>query len=424
MKYCLTAFLLMMVSHTMFAQHQFGASRQLFKVDDKVFATPAVYGESILVAGMNGRLYAVNKKTGAVKWTAAVNKGIATGLTVSGNTVFAGSYDGHYYAFDARNGKQVWKFRTGGERMIGAKGLWEMKPDTMYMEDQYDLYLSSPATDETAVYFGSSDSCIYALDKNSGKLRWKFHTNGPVHGGAACSQGIVLAGSWDTYVYALEVASGKLLWKFKTMEDVKYHHVLEGIQAAPVVAGNTVYIGARDARLYALDLHTGSKQWEYSAGDAWIVGAAAVANGHIYVGTSDSYLMVGLDAATGKELHRHKGGGYVFGAPALSGTALCYGDFTGRLFLVNRDHPQQIDSFDTPGRKQLAAQHLDSAGRIRFRHLAAGADPALFSTTVAVMDKLYQLEPFATTPVIENNIVYAVTVTGRLYAIELTQKKK
>ncbi|NML41077.1 PQQ-binding-like beta-propeller repeat protein [Chitinophaga sp. G-6-1-13] len=419
MKYCLTVFLLMMASHVMLAQHQFGTSRQLFKVDDKVFATPAIYGESILVAGMNGRLHAIEKKTGALKWTAAVEKGIATGLTVSGSTVFAGSYDGHYYAFDARTGKEVWKFRTGGERMIGAKGLWAMMPDTMYMEDQYDLYLSTPATDGASVYFGSSDSCIYALNKSTGKLRWKFKTNGPVHGGAACAQGIVLAGSWDTYVYALEAASGKLLWKFKTREDLTYHHVLEGIQAAPVVTGNKVYIGARDARLYALDLRTGNKQWEYSAGDAWIVGAATVANGHVYVGTSDSYLMVGLDAATGKELHRHKGGGYVFSAPALSGKALCYGDFTGRLFLMNTNKPQQVDSFDTPGRKQLAAQHLDSTGRIRFRHLAAGADPGLFSTTVAVMNKLYELEPFATAPVIEGNIVYAVTASGRLYAVEL-----
>ncbi|MBC9911753.1 PQQ-binding-like beta-propeller repeat protein [Chitinophaga varians] len=412
----------MMASHVMLAQHQFGAFRQLFKVDDKVFATPAVFGESILIAGMNGRLHAVNKKTGALQWTAAAKKGIATSLTVSGNTVFAGSYDGHYYAFDARNGKQRWKFRTGGERMIGAKGLWTMQPDTMYMEDQYDLYLSSPATDATSVYFGSSDSCIYALDKHNGQLRWKFKTNGPVHGGAACAQGMVLAGSWDTYVYALDAATGKLRWKFKTQEDLKYHHVLEGIQAAPVVAGNTVYIGARDARLYALDIRTGNKQWEYSAGDAWIVGAATVANGHVYVGTSDSYLMVDLDAATGKELHRHKGGGYVFSAPALSGAALCYGDFTGRLFLMNTNNPQQIDSFDTPGRKQLAAQHLDSTGRIRFRHLAAGADPALFSTTVAVMNKLYELEPFATAPVMEDNKIYAITASGRLYVIELAKK--
>ncbi|MBC9932026.1 PQQ-binding-like beta-propeller repeat protein [Chitinophaga qingshengii] len=418
MKFKLSVFLLLIITDVQ-AQHQkFGASRQLFKVDDKVFATPVLYEDNILLAGMNGRLYAINQKTGALKWSYKAGKGIATEPLVSGTTIFAGSYDGYYYAIEAGTGKALWKFRTGGERRIGAKGLWTMKPDTMYMEDQYDLYLSAPAADEAAVYFGSSDSCVYALDKSSGKLRWKFKTGGPIHAGVACRQGIVLAGSWDTYVYALDAASGKMLWRFKTGEDPD-SHVLEGIQARPVVAGNTVYIGARDARLYALDLHTGNKQWEYSAGVAWIVGAAVVANGHVYVGTSDSYLMLDIDAATGKELRRHRGGGYVFGAPVVSGTTLCYGDFTGRLFLVNTNNWQQVDTFDTPARRRLAAQLLDSTGRIRFRHLAAGADPALFSTTVTVMDKLYRLGPIATAPVIAGNTVYAVTATGQLYAIEL-----
>lgn len=424
MKNCLTILLLVMICHTLRAQHQFGNVRQLSHTGEKVFSTPVIYKDDILFAGMSGRVYAVDKKTGAAKWSVTASGGIATHLVITGDLLLMGSYDGHYYALDARNGKQRWKFRTGGEKKIGARGLWTMKPDTMYMEDQYDLYLSSPAADETCVYFGSSDSCIYALDKNKGKLRWKFKTGGPIHAGVTCAQGIVLAGSWDTYVYALDAATGKQLWKFKTKEDTVYHHVLEGIQAQPVIAGNTVYIGARDARLYALDLRSGDKQWEYSAGDAWIVGAAVVANGHVYVGTSDSYLMLDIDAATGKELRRHKGGGYVFGAPALSGAALCYGDFTGRLFLVNTRQWNQVDMFDTPERKRLAAQLLDGEGRINFKHLAAGADGALFSTTVAVMDKLYQLAPFATAPVTEGNTVYAVTATGTLYRIILTANGK
>ncbi|WP_212005928.1 PQQ-binding-like beta-propeller repeat protein [Chitinophaga sp. HK235] len=417
MKFNIIPVLLTMLVTTAYAQTpKFGTSRVLFAAQDKIFATPVLYKQSILTASMDGHLYSINKKTGAQNWKFKAAAGIATEPAVSDATVFVGSYDGYYYAVNANSGKPIWKFKTGGERRIGAIGYWGMEPATQYMEDQYDLYLSAPATDPSSVYFGSSDSCVYALNKANGKVRWKYKTNGPVHAGVTCSNNILLAGSWDTYIYALDTRSGKLLWKFKSKDHPK-EHVLEGIQAKPVVGDSTVYIGTRDARLYALDLFTGHKKWEYSAGDAWIVGAAAIAGNHVYVGTSDSFLMVDVDAATGKELNRHKGGGYIFGAPVVSGNTLSYGDFTGRLFLINTNNWQQVDHFDTPGRNQYAATNLDSLGRIRFRRLAAGANPNLYTTTLTVMDKLYQLAPFVTAPLIDGDTIYAAAADGKLYAI-------
>ncbi|MBV8253063.1 MAG: PQQ-binding-like beta-propeller repeat protein [Chitinophaga sp.] len=409
--------LLLQQAHAQF--RNFGKVKWTYRTQDKIFTTPALFRQSILTASMDGHLYSLQRSNGRLNWKFKAGAGIATHPLVTDTTVYFGSYDGHYYAVNANSGKLQWQFQTGGERRIGSKGYWSMTPASMYMEDQYDLFLSSPATDAQHVYFGSSDSCIYAVNRENGQPVWKYKTNGPIHGGVTYSNNIVLVGSWDTYVYALDAASGKLIWKFKTNADPK-DHVLEGIQSTPVVVGNTVYIGTRDARLYAMDIMTGQRQWQYlEPGKAWVVGSAVVEGNHVYVGTSDSYLMMDLNASNGELRKQVKGGGYIFGAPAVYGNTLCYGDFTGRLFLVNTPNWQQTAVFETPGRIENGAQVLDSAGNINFMKIAAGAATDKYSTALAVMEKLFKLGPFVATPVIAESTVYATSTDGTLYAIEL-----
>lgn len=398
----------------------FSAPQWTFRTEGRFLSSPALHGTTLLAGSTDHHLYAIDVKTGREKWKFATGGGIATEPCIAGNTAVIGSYDGHYYAVDARSGKERWRFKTGGERKNGGKGLWTMQPLHEYMEDPYDFFLSSPAANGKTVYFGSSDSCIYALDLASGALRWKFRTQGPVHGGAALSGNTLIAGSWDTYLYALDASNGRLLWKYQTGKDTVYHGVLEGIQSRPVIAGGKVFFGTRDARFRALDLATGTLRWTYDGGNAWIPGDAVVKDGRVYVGTSDSYLLLCLDAQTGKEIHQNKGGGYIFGAPAIQGNLLCYGDFTGRLYLQHTTSGTTQDIFETPGRKAHGAQLLDSAQAINFGHLAAGAPFEQYSTTIAVMDKLYKLGPFTAAPIIAGQTVYAASADGTVYAIPLT----
>ena len=52
--------------------------------------------------------------------------------------------------------------------------------------------------------------------------------------------------------------------------------------ASPVVVYGTVYIGAADKQLYALDAATGQQRWGFATQD-WIVSAVAVADGRVVV---------------------------------------------------------------------------------------------------------------------------------------------
>jgi outer membrane protein assembly factor BamB len=59
------------------------------------------------------------------------------------------------------------------------------------------------------VYVGSRDYYLYAADAATGKLRWRFPTQGPIDDSSpALADGRIYVGSLDRHVYALNVDTG------------------------------------------------------------------------------------------------------------------------------------------------------------------------------------------------------------------------
>ena len=83
-------------------------------------------------------------------------------------------------------------------------------------------------------------------------------------------------------------AAPRLKWTF---------HTKGRVVSSAAVANGTVYIGSTDTRLYALDLATGAKRWEFRAGSR-VVSSPAVWNGVVFF-ESYSGDFYALDAATG-----------------------------------------------------------------------------------------------------------------------------
>jgi hypothetical protein len=65
--------------------------------------------------------------------------------------------NGKFYAFNAQTGAVKWKFATDGERRFEAKGLHGMQPKNQTIADAFDLFLSSSVIASGVVYFGSGD---------------------------------------------------------------------------------------------------------------------------------------------------------------------------------------------------------------------------------------------------------------------------
>jgi outer membrane protein assembly factor BamB len=94
-----------------------------------------------------------------------------------------------------------------------------------------------------------------------------------------------------------------LSWKFKTEEEIK---------GSPVVADGVLYIGSSDGYLYALNAETGKLIWKFKTG-ATIEASPTVLNGTVYIGSADDKLYA-VDVKMGKEIWQFKTHEKIIGA--------------------------------------------------------------------------------------------------------------
>ena len=172
------------------APREFHRVKWKFPTGARVVGSPVTQDKVIYFGSDDGNVYAVEAESGRQIWKTATRGPVPCTPAIDHGTVYVGSYDGKFYALDAKSGAVKWKFATEGERRFEAKGLHGWQPKTQTYADAFDVFLSSPAVVNSAVYFGSGDGNLYSLDANSGELRWKFKTGDVVHASPAIANGV------------------------------------------------------------------------------------------------------------------------------------------------------------------------------------------------------------------------------------------
>jgi glucose dehydrogenase len=180
----------------------------------------------------------------------------------SANLVYVGSGDGRVYALNKASGAVVWKALTGGE------------------------VISSPAFANGMVYVGSKDQSIYAFDALTGASRWMYKTEYDVSASPTVVNGVVYIGSGDGNLYALNATTGAQLWKAATADlDANGNSTGfgEGITGRAVYTDGALYF-AGDSSFFAVSAADGKRLWRYQTVNVTIDDYPAVANGVLYFG--------------------------------------------------------------------------------------------------------------------------------------------
>lgn len=189
-----------------------------------------------------------------------------------------------------------------------------------------------PIIVQKTVFFGSSaDDQLYALDLETGKLKWKFFTEGPIRFAPAAWKDRVFVASDDGNLYALSIKDGSLLWKKQGGPKKKLimgndrlisHWPARG---GPAVVGDQVYFAAGvwpsdGVYLYALDAATGDVIWSNQNSGQLVMnqphgGASAKsgvsAQGYLAVNQNQIFMPTGravpaaFDRTTGKFQYYH-----------------------------------------------------------------------------------------------------------------------
>ncbi len=385
-----------------------------FHTHGEVVSSPAIVDGVIYVGSNDGHLYALDQEAGAKKWAFTTQGRIPSSPAVDSGLVYFASYDGNFYAVETATGKLRWKFAIAGEHRFTATHLHGSIPAAEAMPDPFDVYLSSPVVSGGAVYFGSGDGNIYALDAATGALKWKFHTGDVVHASPAIADGKLYIGSWDSSFYALDAATGNELWRFKTGEDPDIHNQV-GIQSSATVANGIVYFGCRDSNFYALDAATGAKRWTFNNKGSWVIVSPVVHAGRVYFATSDTALLYTLDAQTGTPVDSLKFHWPIFASPSIAGDTLYLAGQDGILVAIDLTTRKPAWTFPSDDSKQNLAALSKPDGAPNYEAVFTSN---FYDDLLTGFSKLHTVGTLLSSPVISGNVVYIGSADGNLYALQ------
>lgn len=134
---------------------------------------------------------------------------------------------------------------TKGSHMKNYDFKWRFYPGKEKGWSYQNHGISSISVDATTVYFGHSNTSVYALDRETGDIKWEIQTNGINRSSPALGTGnLLFIGSYDKHVYGISKSDGKIVWKFATKG---------AIHSSPAIEGSTLVIGSDDGSVYALE---------------------------------------------------------------------------------------------------------------------------------------------------------------------------
>ena len=186
---------------------------------------------------------------------------------------------------------------------------------------------------------GGNDKTFYALDANTGVLKWSYTGGaGFIYSSPTYKNGVIYVGCIDNFVYAFNAVNGKLLWKTSLCNT--------GIESDAVIVDSTVYVGTNEDEMVALNARTGVVKWRYLTG-ANVSSSPKVANGMVYFGSSDGALYA-LQAATGQFIWKYQTGAMInqSGASLVNGI-LYVGSRDNYLYAINAQSGSLVWRYNT-----------------------------------------------------------------------------
>ena len=146
-----------------------------------VNGTPAVRDGVVYVGTSDSsRFMALDANTGRLRFNFDAKAYMFSSAALAGEIAYVGDHNGRLYAIDTKTGKLAWEFQTEAAtkdpmKILNADGKLNQAAFAPIFGDFQDMYIdfyrfisigaimSSPAVDRGVVYFGSMDGNVYAL---------------------------------------------------------------------------------------------------------------------------------------------------------------------------------------------------------------------------------------------------------------------
>jgi len=301
---------------------------------------PAIDGEQIYAADVEGLVVAMDRMTGKVIWKADLELPVSGAVAAGYGLVVVGTLKGEIIALDSGSGEEKWRARVTSE------------------------VLAAPALNGDVVLVQTQDDRLIALDINTGAQRWIFENTPAVltlrgTGSPVLTNRLAVAGLSTGKVIALDAQRGIPVWEQRVaipQGRSELDRVVD-IDGGLLLSAGTLYAVSYQGRVAALDLESGRILWQREASSS--VGVAQ-GYGSVYVSLA-SGTVEGIDERSASALWSNDAlARRQLSAPEVFSSYIAFGDLEGYLHLVS-----QVDG------RFVGRTRIDSDG-LRARPLVVG----------------------------------------------------
>ncbi len=201
-----------------------------------IFTGPLALSDTMVVyANSAGWLKAYNFPGEKLRWEKKMTGPVFTTPVHASNIIIAADTGGNLYALEAATGTLIWKLS------------WDVP------------IVAKPLIKGNHLYIGVGTQGMFKIDIQTGQIVWEFGSvDGLIQAEPVLHNDILVFTAWDTHLYALNKHSGQLKWKWNNGRDVV---LLSPGNVVPVVSNNKVFIVAPDRYMTCLELATGKELW-------------------------------------------------------------------------------------------------------------------------------------------------------------------
>jgi len=213
---------------------------------EKSFArlVPALGPDRLLVTSPNGRVQAIDRKTGDQIWQVKLKQDINAGVGYGGGIAALVTEDGELIALSTEDGSEKWRSSLRAE------------------------VLARPVIGNAVVVAQAVDGQVMGLSVTSGSREWSYRQTVPsltLHGTAEplVVSYYAVAGFSNGRLAAIELASGRVVWELPVGQASGQNEIdrLIDIDARPVIDGDTMYVAVYQGNLTAIEVRSGQIIW-------------------------------------------------------------------------------------------------------------------------------------------------------------------
>jgi outer membrane protein assembly factor BamB len=296
------------------------AVRTAWKLDigksNSYIFSPALVGNTVLVAGGEGSIARLDAASGRLLWRIKAPTALSAGVGSDGNILAVGGVKGAVLAFDM-DGKKLWTAQGSSE------------------------VLSSPVVGQGLVVVRTVDNRIVGLDARTGEKKWTVQRPSPpltlrnAPGMVIAGKDVIVAQPGGKLV-SLILASGAPRWEIAVGESrgaTELERVTD-IGGTPVVIENDVCAVSYQGRVGCFDLLTGAARWTKELSSD--VGVAV--DQRFVFAADDKGTVLAFNRDGGTSAWKNDKLGYRrLSTPVSYGRAVAVGDYQGFIHFLSRE---------------------------------------------------------------------------------------